>query len=124
MTTSDHDPLDAVFKQAAETPESASDDFMARILADAQALQPSAPDLTSPPVSEPEEGLWSRMWQGLGGWSSFAGLATATAAGVWIGVDTPDMANGVLGLYFDTSAEITFFETDDGWNSVLEDSEI
>jgi hypothetical protein len=120
MTTSKFDPLDELFAQAAQTPEAVSDDLMARVLADALAAQP-----VPAPIAQPvRPSFWSRLLDGLGGWPSFAGLTTAAVAGIWIGVDTPDIANGVMSLYFETGTDVIFVDAALGWDAVFEDSEI
>lgn len=63
-----------------------SDDLMARVLADAAALQ-ARPAPVVPPV--PRAGWVQRVLTQLGGWPAVAGLATATMAGVWIGYAAP-----------------------------------
>jgi hypothetical protein len=75
--------LEALFAEAAGDgkPEVPAD-LMARILADAEAMQPTAAALAARPA---RQGLFSQFMQAIGGWPSLAGLATATVAGVWIG---------------------------------------
>lgn len=79
------DPLDEAFgilKQHATPP---GDDVMARVLADADAVQAeilAPPKPARLPVSV-------RFMALIGGWPSMAGLATAGLAGVWIGVSQP-----------------------------------
>lgn len=69
--------LEAFFAAArAETPAPAPD-FMARLAEDAVARMPRGP------------GLWPQLKAALGGWAGMTGLATACAAGLWIGISPP-----------------------------------
>jgi hypothetical protein len=62
-----------------------SDALMARVLADAEALQPRPAD---PPRGG---GAWAEVWRLLGGWPAAAGLAAAGVAGLWIGAAPPEV---------------------------------
>ena len=76
--------LDALFDAARrDTATAPSTDLMARVLADATSMQPSGKAQIAQPV---RAGFWATLLRNLGGWPSVAGLATAAAAGVWIGV--------------------------------------
>ena len=83
----DRDPLESYFEVARTKAPEPSDALMARILADADreaecrylALRPAT---TS-------GGKLRAVLSAIGGWPVLAGLATATLAGVWIGVAQP-----------------------------------
>ncbi|MFN4153122.1 MAG: dihydroorotate dehydrogenase [Paracoccaceae bacterium] len=77
--------LDALFAQAQAHPPLPDADFMARVMADARALQPRAPRRA--PV---RPGLWARLAAALGGAIAVAGLGTAAMAGLVIGYVQPD----------------------------------
>lgn len=78
--------LDMVFAAAKEDPAAMpTPDFMARVLADAEAARP-APAPIAPPVETPRLSVAAKFVALLGGWQSVSGLAAATVAGVWIGV--------------------------------------
>ena len=85
MTNPNDDMLDDLFASARAQTTQPSDELMARVLADAVAVQSaqSAFADAAPP------GLWDRMLDVLGGWPAISGLAAATVAGVWIGVAPP-----------------------------------
>ena len=86
MTRPNNDMLDDLFAQARADTPGPSDDLMARVLADADAVQ----DGFAAPIPAPEQkGLWARMVETVGGWPAVSGLAAATVAGVWIGVAPP-----------------------------------
>lgn len=91
----------AAARDAAPEPSAA---LMARVLADAEALQPSPrPQVEAAPPGRPahrvyrRQGWPARLWQrlaggltaALGGAGAVAGLATAALAGVWIGFAQP-----------------------------------
>ena len=67
----------------------ASSDLMARVLADATAVQATfgAADVAEAPARALS--VWAQIGAALGGWPAISGLATATVAGVWIGVSPP-----------------------------------
>lgn len=77
------DLLDDLFAEAKSDAAGApSEDFMARVLADAEALQPPAPELAE---SVKRRGLLQALFDTLGGWQGTGGLVAATMASVWIG---------------------------------------
>ena len=90
------DDLDDLFGTLAQRGPQPSDALMARILADAAALQPRAAPVMR--ATAPRGGLWAALAAALGGRGALAGLATATLAGVWIGFAQPAP---VAGLGFD-----------------------
>jgi hypothetical protein len=83
--------LERLFQSARSGPEP-SDDLSARILADASrvATAPSS-------VPAARAGLVSRLLALVGGWPAAAGMATAAAAGVWLGFSSPDLIDGYVG---------------------------
>ena len=87
-TQSDMTPeadLDALFAQARAQPLAVDDAFMARVLADATALQPRSVQRTAPRTS-----LWTRLAAALGGALAVAGVGTAAMAGLVIGYVQPE----------------------------------
>ena len=80
--------LDLLFRAAQEAPVLPSGDVMASILAQAEALQPKAVAHT---VEEP--GLFAQLWSMIGGWPTAAGLASATVAGLMIGISPPELVD-------------------------------
>ena len=81
------DALDPFFEAAREARPEPSDALMARILADAAEAAPRPAEQLRP-AEKPS--LVASVLDAIGGWPSFAGLATATVAGVWIGFASPD----------------------------------
>lgn len=82
--------LDALFRAADAEAPLPSGDVMARILADADALQAAPAAAVAPAKPQSVRDL-------LGGWLGLSGLAGAVAAGLVIGVLSPD----ALGSYAD-----------------------
>lgn len=86
----DRDPLDALFAQAREAAPLPDVDFMARLVAEAERLQP-APKAPAPaPRPARKTGLIARFAALLGGAAAVAGLGTAAMAGLVIGYVQPD----------------------------------
>lgn len=86
MRDTDLDDLFAKARHAAPLP---SVDLMARILRDAEAAMPPPAPIRSAPIRPAR--LPRRSWVLVlfGGGGVLAGLATATVAGVWIGMQQP-----------------------------------
>jgi len=112
MTEHDLDALlAAAAKDAAQAP---SGDLMARVLADAEAMQPQAASL----APAPRRGVLAGIVSALGGWPSLGGLAAATVAGVWIGFSaTPViLPDGLAGLVDDeTTQYLAYLDTGYGY---------
>ncbi|MGQ0565527.1 MAG: dihydroorotate dehydrogenase [Gemmobacter sp.] len=91
MTDDDLDDLFAAARADAARP---SDGLMARVLADADALQPQrrAP-------ARPRFRL-SALIAALGGMGAMAGLATATVAGLWIGLAPPAAVDDLAAAFW------------------------
>ena len=86
MTEKDTDDkmLDALFDAAREdAAASPTTSLLARVLADASTLQPTA---DTGVVQRHRDGFWRALLGNLGGWPSVAGLTTAAVAGLWIGI--------------------------------------
>ena len=83
-----------------------SSDLLARIMADAQAVQAAA-DLRPAPL---RAGLAEQFYRLLGGWPAFAGLATAAATGVWLGTNllVAPLSAGEVGYLVDIAPELAF----------------
>ncbi|MCE8526144.1 hypothetical protein KBY23_12780 [Ruegeria pomeroyi] len=77
-----------------------------RMLADAAGVQASLTPRPVPGRDLHAHGAWRALLAALGGWRGMGGLATACAAGVWIGVAPPeflpDPAQLVLGAQTET----------------------
>jgi hypothetical protein len=80
--------LDDLFATARALKVEPSTDFMARILQDAEANQPHSLGINVPSAAR-KKGLWATMLAAIGGGAAFAGLSTATIAGLWLGFVQP-----------------------------------
>lgn len=110
--------LEDLFAQARAAPPALPEALMARVLADAQAVQPA-----SSAGRAARDGLrgWLRR---LGGAPGLSGLVAATCVGFWLGVappfGVPDLAGSVIG--FDVtldsgSAETSLSMLGFGWDT-------
>ncbi|MDA7427968.1 hypothetical protein PGB28_05825 [Primorskyibacter aestuariivivens] len=94
--------LDALFdeeKAARNAAPEVSLQLMARILADAEAVQDG---FAPPPAQAPRPkrpGYFRQISTALGGWPAFAGLATASVCGLWLGVNPPEGLSDMASLY-------------------------
>lgn len=96
-------------------------DFMARVLADAEAAMP-APAAIAPPIEAPRVSAVAKFIALLGGWQSMSGLAAATVAGVWIGVAAgPAMLQSELSSTLMVSSEETYLSALDASFAYLGD---
>ena len=86
--------LDALFAEARETAQSAPDDLLARIKADADAEQQRSGSKARQP--EPRKNAAARLLDALGGWAAISGLATAAVTGIWIGFANPSIVPTLL----------------------------
>ena len=105
-----NDPeLDLFFDAARQAAPMPSDAVMARILADAAAVQPVPPG-----------GFWPRWLVKIGGLPALGGLVSAACVGFWLGVappaTLPDFAGHLLNVQSSTSEEYTGDLADFGWD--------
>ncbi|MGB7242128.1 MAG: hypothetical protein WBC93_08595 [Sulfitobacter sp.] len=78
--------VDDLFTQARAAPVDPPAGLLARVVADAHALQPGQV------ATAKSRGLsWAAIVRALGGWQGLGGLATAACAGFWIGVSPPEV---------------------------------
>lgn len=87
MTDRDLPDIDALLAQARRERPAVPEPVQARILAQAEAEQ--ARLLRMP--RRPAVPLWQRLLDGIGGWPVMGGMATACAAGIWIGLAPPQI---------------------------------
>ncbi|MBN2631647.1 MAG: dihydroorotate dehydrogenase [Rhodobacteraceae bacterium] len=100
MTLHD-DTLEDLFRAARATPPVADSAFLARVLGDALAAQPAAPQVRP----APQRGLWTRIAAALGGAVAVAGLGTAAMAGLVIGYVQPEPMLTLAGSFGMQSAQ-------------------
>jgi hypothetical protein len=80
----DAEALDAAFDALRVATPDPSDDLLARIAAEGEALRPTPP-------KRRQRGAFSGLFDQIGGWPSLAGFAAASAAGLYIGIAAPDL---------------------------------
>lgn len=87
--------LDACIEAARAAQLEPSDAFLARVLADAEAVQS---EIERPPARAPRArgGRLRQAVRALGGWPAMGGLAAATLAGIWIGISPPEGVQAYL----------------------------
>jgi len=101
----DEDALEALFSASRAHPPAMSDDFLARLTADAVASAPRPAPLAEAPAKP--------LFGSLKSWFAASGLSGAAALGVWIGFVMPEMVNTLtlseeVGLYsFLPGADLT-----------------
>ena len=103
--------LDAAFAAARDAQPEPSDALMARIMADAAAVQAGRVAAVRPSARRARRG--AKVLALLGGWPALGGLVTATVAGVWLGLNPPPQMENLTFSYLgvetgpviDTSAE-------------------
>ena len=87
--------LDALFAAARTDGRAAArPDLLAKVLADAEALQPGFEPLArrQQPDGPARSGIIAQLMAAVGGWPSLTGLAAAAVAGIWVGFSAaPDM---------------------------------
>ncbi|WP_226622926.1 hypothetical protein [Alloyangia pacifica] len=87
--------LDGLFEAERRTAPLPSGDWLARMEAMALEQQP-APRPAPAPMPRLRGGGWREALRAFGGWPALAGLAAACAAGVWIGVASPQTMTTLL----------------------------
>jgi hypothetical protein len=107
MTNPNDDLLDDLFAQARQLEAVPSDALIARVLAD--AAQPHGK-----PASVAQPGLWSRVFDMLGGWPAVSGLAAATVAGLWIGMAPPASVEALAASLIGSEISVGLY-ADDLW---------
>lgn len=93
-----HDPLEAFFEAAKRDAQVPSRDLMARIEADALAELDAR---QRPAGTAPKSRGWRSVLDALGGWQAGAGLATAAAFGLVLGVSAPGLSLNSMTLATD-----------------------
>lgn len=92
--------LDDAFQASLDAAPQPDAGLMARVLADAEAVQRG---FTAPAPRPVQAGIWQDLMAVLGGWRAMAGLATAAVAGVWLGVSPPGILPDATGVYLGAS---------------------
>lgn len=98
--------LEAFFAAGLDHAPVPSESLLARVMADAEA-EMARPVVAAASRAVPKPGFFKTAMAALGGWAGLGGLATATAAGVWIGFAGLADPFGATGLFAqDLSVEL------------------
>ena len=101
---SEDQELEALFYAARAAPPQPPAALMARVLADAGAEQRPAR------VARQRQPVWRELFRVLGGWPAMAGLMTATATGVWMGISPPVFLQDTTGAYLGAGDAATLID--------------
>lgn len=105
MTDAESKELDNLFAEMRDDMLTPSDDLMARVLADADALQPDAPAFVP---AEPKSS-WAGFMELIGGWPALSGVAAAGVAGLWLGVAPPASVEQIASDVLGTTESVSLF---------------
>ena len=94
-----------------------SDDLMARVLADADALQPEPQVISNPRSSQPRASLWDMI----GGWPALTGVAAAGVAGLWLGIAPPTSIDQWTASILGNTTSVSFLLDDTDWFGEITD---
>jgi hypothetical protein len=98
--------LEAFFKAARDDMVAPSPQLLSCVLADAYALQ-EAPAAAVPRPAPLRRRAWRQILDAIGGWPAVGGLATAAAAGIWIGYNPPSSVEDLTSQVFDGGYDLT-----------------
>lgn len=103
--------LDLFFDAARQAAPRAPDALLARVMQDAVSVQAGqlAQPSGAPAAPHAGSGLFGQLWSALGGWGGAAGLATACAAGIWIGLAPPQVMPDPVQLVSSASSDYDVF---------------
>jgi len=105
----DFDDLERLFEQGRREAGQLPEELSRRIMADAMRVQAG---FSTPTQAVAEPGPWAQFVAALGGWPAMGGLATACAAGVWIGLAAPSFLPDLGGFVAQDSSDIDLIDLD------------
>ncbi|MEM9523727.1 MAG: dihydroorotate dehydrogenase [Pseudomonadota bacterium] len=100
MTDRQEKRLEDLFETARRASPMLSASLTARILADAKAIQETEIRSTEARKTPKHRSFRQQMIAVLWGWPGVTGLASAAAAGLWIGVSQPAAIEAFADVYF------------------------
>ncbi|MEM7318080.1 MAG: hypothetical protein AAF408_03560 [Pseudomonadota bacterium] len=115
MADTEKDELDLLFDTAKRETDRLPADLAARIIRDAQTEQ--AAWTTKVAQDAPPLTLRQQILSQLGGWPGLGGLATACAAGVWIGLAPPVALQTPMQLVWQSQVVDDLY-IDDGFDAI------
>lgn len=117
----DHDDLETLFARARACPPAAGPDFLARLLEDADRMQPAAPARKMAQTTAVSRRGWlARLAQALGGAGALAGVGSAAMAGLVLGYVQPD-ALAALADSYSIEAEVAGLDLMPGYDMLYAD---
>ncbi|WP_435258011.1 dihydroorotate dehydrogenase [Thioclava sp. FR2] len=114
----ERDPLDDLFAEARQNPPVPSEDFLARVLADAESEQPVASMVRRPSVVS-KGGFWSSLFAALGGAAAVAGVSSAAMVGLVVGYVQPEALVNLASSYGISESAGGSFDLLPGYESLL-----
>ncbi|MEM7320335.1 MAG: hypothetical protein AAF408_15120 [Pseudomonadota bacterium] len=115
MADTKKDELDLLFDAAKRESDLLPADLAARIVRDAQTEQ--AAWTAKVTRQAPSMTMWQQILSQLGGWPGLSGLATACAAGVWIGLAPPVALQAPMQLVWQSQVVDDLY-IDDGFDAI------
>ena len=108
------DDLDDIFAAARATAPEPPHDLRHRVLADAAQVQAGfEPPMRRVAGAAPAGGWFRQVSNALGGWAGLGGLATACAAGVWIGFAPPATWPDPASLVIQEDSSFDLFQSEE-----------
>ena len=107
MTTDDK-ALETAFAQARTPDMMPSEAALNRIMMDADSVLAAS----APVPKRQKQNIGAMILDAIGGWTAFGGLATATVAGLWIGVSPPAALTELSVGLWGTTIEVPLLESD------------
>lgn len=96
--TTDRDDMDLeALLRAARGADTPGDDLVARVLADAAAVQAERATVRAAAAPVPRGGWLGALVQSIGGWPAVSGVTLAGLAGLAIGFSVPDLVDSWSG---------------------------
>jgi hypothetical protein len=117
-TDNDNGGLGQMFAQARQGAEPMPKGLAQRIIADAGQVQAAIAKVGAP-LKRP--GAWRQFLSLVGGWPALGGLATACAAGIWIGMAPPSFLPDPAQLVGGTGSEIDLIDIDNLFAALSEE---
>ena len=117
----DKDSLDDLFAEARKDTPAPGDDLVARVLADARAVQDQNVGAVAGAGRINPPGRLRAISDMIGGWPALTGMAAAGIAGLWIGVAPTAAIDDLRAQWLGQTSTVSFLgEIDliDGWEAI------
>lgn len=118
------DDLETLFRAARTDRPAPSDDLMARVLADAAALQPKAAApaprrVAAPAPSRARTGFFAGLAALFGGGGVLAGMGTAAVAGLFLGFAQPAPVSALTAAWGGSAADSSAYDLTSGIDALF-----